>query len=69
MNREELEVYCDEVNRLFYEMYEPHRYERVCGYSTEDGKQIVVFQQRQHRRQVHVYKNEKGVLMPYFPPH
>jgi len=59
--------YINEVYRLFYLMYEPHQYEGVCGYDTEDGKHICVFQHRKYRRPVHVYVNEKGVLMPYFP--
>lgn len=68
MSTEELTTYYNAVIQRFYEMYEPHRYEQVCGYETDDGKKIVVFQNRIAKRPVHVYLNDKGNLMPYFPP-
>lgn len=59
------------VVKLFYEMYQPHTHEVVCGYNDEttEGKEIVVFQNRLSKRQTHVYlSKDKKRLMPFFPP-
>ena len=65
--KDELEVYLDEVDRLFYTMYQPHSHEGVCGYE-EDDKYIVVFRNRMSGRNTHVYKKKNdNVLRPFFP--
>lgn len=56
----------EEIIKMFYEIYQPHQYEVVYGYEGENNKQIVVFQNIKTRRCIHVYKNNKGFLRPYF---
>lgn len=62
--------YIDKVHSLWYSMYQPHTHPGVCGYVDEEsGKYICVFQSVRTGRSIHVYLNEeKGILMPFFPP-